>query len=387
MYYFSDPNAFSGTDSEKIQAALTDACRCGHRKVVIPPYNKERGENRWVIEKAIELPSDITVVIDNAYMVQADGVFDNMFIGENLRKPEGRLLSGTQKNIVLEGLGNAVLDGGSYNGLSESVSETGTFPHISRNNMLLFSNVDGFTVKNLKVKHQRWWALCFLYCRNGYIGNIDFEADFTFVHPDGVRRAYPPEGNDIEKYRSIYIKNADGIDLRCGCHNMVLENITGYTEDDSIALTALPGRTEELYGVEDAKDKDIHHVIIRNVLTKTICANVRLLNQGGTRLHDILIDGVYDAFNDEPYAEVLQKSFAYGHTLRIGDTHLYGSRQSTPEETYGITARNVVMRSAKALSVEGGLSDSLFESIRSIDRKETIFETERDSFVRVKWAL
>lgn len=366
MLYYADPNEYTGTDAEKIQAAVADAVRCGTRKVIVPPYNKVRGENRWVIEKAVELPSDITLIIDNAYLVQADGIFDNMFVNENLRKPEGRRLSGTQQNIRIEGIGNAVLDGGRYNGLHEHVSEKDGFPHISRNNTILFSGVDGFTVKNLRIKNQRWWALCFLFCRNGHLANIDFAADFTFVHPDGVRREFPPEGDYAVKYNSIYVKNADGIDLRSGCHNILIENITGYTEDDSIALTALAGRTEELYRVEDETDTDIHNVIIRDIRTKTICSNVRLLNQSGKKLYNILIDGVFDAPHDEPYASVLSSMNA-GFTVRIGDRYLYGSCQSTPDETRGITVRNVVLRTPTAFSVCGGLSDSTIENIRCYD--------------------
>ena len=135
--YYKDPNEFQGTDSERIQSAVYAAKKAGINKVVIPPFNGERGENKWVIEKAIKLPSDILVVIDNAYMVMADGVFENMFINENLRTPEGRVQAGRQKNIMLEGIGNAILSGGNYNGLSEETSGTASYPHVSFNNMIL----------------------------------------------------------------------------------------------------------------------------------------------------------------------------------------------------------------------------------------------------------
>lgn len=361
--YFSDPNDFSGSDSERIQQAVYKAKETGTNKIVIPPYNNERKENKWVIDKAIELPSDITVLIDNAYMVLADDVYSNMFINENLRKPEGRKMSGIQKNIVIEGQGHAVLDGGNYNGLCEGNSTKDGLPHVSFNNMILFSGVDGFQIKNIKVKNQRWWALDFLYCRNGYIGNIDFEADFTWCWPDGTRREAVPEN---ESYDRIYIKNADGIDLRCGCSNIIIENITGYTEDDSIALTAMNGSTEKLYGVTDADDADIHNVIIRNVMTKTACANVRLLNQGGPKLYNILIDGVFDGSKDGKYRDNI-KALGRGHGVRIGDRRNYGGDKSKPEDTYNITVRNVVSRSETALEIVGGLSDSFIENIKRFD--------------------
>lgn len=380
--YYKDPNEFWGTDSEKIQSAVAEAKKSGINKVVIPPFNKERGENKWVIEKAIKLPSDISIVVDNAYMVMADGVFENMFINENLRTDEGRKKSGTQKNITIEGIGNAVLSGGNYNGLSEAVSGTGDYPHISYNNMILFAGVDSFTVKNLKVKKQRWWALNFLYCKNGYIGNIDFEADFTWDWPDGVSREEAPVGDDYIEYKTIHVKNADGIDLRCGCSNIIIENITGYTEDDSVALTAVRGGTEELYRVEDESDFDIHNVIIRNIMTKTLCSNVRLLNQGGTKMYNILIDGVYDASFEEKYRNETNK-VNIGHGVQIGDTYNYGSRQNTPEETYNITVRNVFSRARLKLEVSGGLSDSLIENIKSFDKKEGRCDFSHADLVRV----
>lgn len=361
--YFADPNNFSGSDSEKIQQAVYQAKEKGVNKVVIPPYNNDRNENKWVIDKAIELPSDITISIDNAYMVLADGVYSNMFVNENLRKPEGRRISGTQKNIVIEGLGQAVLDGGNYNGLCEYNSGKDGLLHISFNNMILFSGVDGFKVNNLKVKNQRWWALNFLYCKNGYIGNIDFDADYTWRHKDGTLKEEAPLD---AKYEDTYIKNADGIDLRCGCSNILIENITGYTEDDSIALTAIQGGTEELYRVEDALDRDIHNVIIRNVMTKTLCSNVRLLNQGGTKLYNILIDGVFDCSYGEKQHDGARK-IGFGHGVQIGDRYNYGEYQNKPEDTYNITVRNVVSRSKNALEVTGGLSDSIIENIKRFD--------------------
>jgi hypothetical protein len=62
---------------------------------------------------------------------------------------------------------------------------------------------------------------------------------------------------------------------------------------------------------------------------------VRLLNQGGTKLHDILIDGVYDMGPESPH---MDRGYL---TIRIGDTHLYSTRFPTADETYNISVRNV----------------------------------------------
>lgn len=177
--------------------------------MVIPPFNKERGENKWVIEKAIKLPSDISIVVDNAYMVMADGVFDNMFINENLRTDEGRKKSGTQKNITIEGIGNAVLSGGNYNGLSEAVSGTGDYPHVSYNNMILFAGVDSFTVKNLKVKKQRWMGGLTPLCKTD-IRKYRFLRRLYVELPDGVSREEAPSATIISNIRRFHVKTRTG---------------------------------------------------------------------------------------------------------------------------------------------------------------------------------
>ena len=70
---------------------------------------------------------------------------------------------------------------------------------------------------------------------------------------------------------------------------------------------------------------------IRNIRTAAFCTNVRLLNQGDIKLHDIVIDGVYDMGRESVHMD--SGIFA----VRIGDTRLYGPRHSTEDETYNIT--------------------------------------------------
>jgi hypothetical protein len=71
------------------------------------------------------------------------------------------------------------------------------------------------------------------------------------------------------------ILNQDGIDLRLGCHDILIENISGQTDDDLIALTAIPRA-----GKTAVPADDIRHVIVRNI--KGYCRGghhiVRLLN-------------------------------------------------------------------------------------------------------------
>ena len=110
--YFYTANDFSGScDSERIQEAINAAAKDGVGKVVIPHYNKASDSTKWIIDRTILLPSDITVVLDNAYLIMAEGVMCRMFENSNAQLSVGKTMEGEQKNINIIGVGKAVLDG------------------------------------------------------------------------------------------------------------------------------------------------------------------------------------------------------------------------------------------------------------------------------------
>lgn len=310
----------------------------------------------WEIDEAIRLPSDFTLILDDAHLRMADGVYANMFVNEHHGTEAGSTVDGTDRNISLIGRGMAVLDGGKYNGLSEKTQLQNGLPPIWKNNLLLFTNVDGFRVSGIACRNQRWWALNFVYCRNGYIGNIDFCANDTAIDENGNEY----HGLKREKYNEVLVKNADGIDLRQGCRHILIENITGFTEDDSVALTALNGRLEQTFAVQGLPT-DLCNVEIRNIRTAAYCTNVRLLNQGDIRLHDILVDGVYDMSRESTH---MDKGL---YAVRIGDTHLYGRRHATEDETYNITVKNVRGSGEYVLSLAGGMKNLAYDGIEAAD--------------------
>ena len=298
----------------------------------------------YEISRAVRLPSFFTLILEDAHLRMADGVYDNMFVNEHHGTPEGNTVDGTDRCISVIGRGEAILDGGKYNGLSERNHSKNGMPPIWKNNLLLFTNVEGFKVSGLSCRNQRWWALNFIYCRGGYIGNIDFLACDIGIAPDGSEY----HGLVRKKYNEVLIKNADGIDLRQGCHDIVIENITGFTEDDTVALTGLYGSIEHEFAVEGLSS-DICNVQVRNIRSAAFCAVVRLLNQGGVRLHDITVDGVYDTALDCPCLD-------HGlYTVRVGDTRLYGERHATEDETYNIAIKNVRGAGDYVLSLAGSM--------------------------------
>ena len=322
--------------------------------------NEIRLSGSYEIEETILLPSDVTLILDNCYLKMADNTFCQMFRNASAEKKDVY-----DSNIHIIGVGNSVLDGGEYNGLSEKNSGRDGRPYIIVNNILTFSKVKKLSVSGLKIINMRWWALNFIACSDGHIHDIDFASDATVIDRETGERLYGFAGRG---YDEIYIKNADGIDLRLGCHDFLIENITGFTEDDTVALTALKSRIENYYPFPADAEESIHHVTVKNIRAAAQCGIVRLLNQGGTYLHDITVDGVYDTSQND---ERLDRG---DRGVKIGDRHLYGEYYPTEEETYNITVKNVEARAKVALSVCGEIKNLLIENINGFDSCETVIE-------------
>ncbi len=313
---------------------------------------------KWEIESAILIPSNFTLVLENCHLRMASGSFDNMIRNENAGDVLTRTAGKGDNNIRIKGVGEAILDGGEYNGLSERNAGKEGRPCIYVNNLLLFVNVNGFEVTDIHCRYQRWWALDFIYCSDGVIKNIDFLADDRGIDQYGnIYRGLVR----ARKFEPI-IRNADGIDIRHGCHDIKIENITGFTEDDTVALTAVKTINKMAFEV-DGKPLDICNIEVKNVRSEAFCSNVRLLSQGGIPVHDILIDGVYDMSENSSHMD------RGGYGVRLGDADdMYGLRHATEDEFYNITVRNVRSRATDAaLHLGGKMKNIVLENIEPFD--------------------
>lgn len=327
---------FIQNGSEIIQAKIDEISKQGLNKVVIT--------GNYEVKDTIYLPSNITLVLDDCHLRMADNTFCNMFRNVGLLD-KNRDLEKPDTNIRILGIGRAILDGGNYNGLSEQNSLKDGMPHIGNNWLVLFCNVENFEINNIEVRNQRHWALTFYSCRYGKIRNIDVRADHTRIDENGN----VVEGLKWGLYAQTRIKNADGIDIRVGCHDILIENITGFSEDDSVAITALHDKYAHEMGWWE--NDSIYNIIIRNIRTVTFCTNVRLLNQGGTKLYNILVDGVV-AQKNQKYVDNQGEA-----AVRVGDVGLYGSRHSTKEETYNISINNVFGGGRSAVRLAGEITN------------------------------
>ncbi len=311
--YASEQRFWGENDSQTIQNAVDYAEKTGLNRVVIPRFNRRTQTCLWDITSAILLPSNMTVVLEDAHLRLADGVFDNIFRNRNLFTPEGNTLEGEQSGIHILGTGNALLDGGVHNGLVEQMhrDDPVKYPRLSVNLMIFLHNVRQFTVSGLHFVNARWWAVCCVYCRWGKISDLDFR--FYADH-----------------------ENQDGVDLRVGCEYITIENITGVTGDDTVALTALP---QDHLVPETAlhvagKSWDIHDITIRNIISSTHgCGCIRFLCEQGAQEYNITVDGVKNT------SDVIT-----GSTILVGTTA--GAFLKQPHKMGDF--RNIVLRNITA---------------------------------------
>lgn len=333
------------SDSAMIQAAVDEAAKYG-AKVEIPRYNERTGEFIWNLDKTIFLHTGSYVVLDNCHLRLCDGEFIHFF--QNTAAGEGRrgetyYKKDRQYDITIEGHGNATLDGGKpldvcegdfnvYNSEGQFVEhrEIKGYNSMVVNIGILFINVERVSVSGLRFINDRYWGMAFYYCSFGTVRDIYFEA-----------------WGDIP--------NQDGIDIRTGCNNFLVENITGFTGDDTVALTGLDINSRPSPDL----CPDIHHIIIRDIRSKltTRCDTIRLLNQGGVKLYNILIDGVMDLSEEGDPLRALA-------AIRIGDLSDYRQRLNTLGETRDIVIRNVSTRAKFGAYIANTLCDATFENFK-----------------------
>ena len=366
-----NPNQFKGTDSERIEQALAAAKAEGFGKVVITKREDSDGRVYWLIDRAILLESDTTLVIDDCTRKLSDNCRDNFIRSANC----GIGITDDKRlhDIHIIGIGNALLLGAdrprstgdsgkpigspsyyygapqgrrSYgtDGGKDSENQKGDWRNIG----ILLTYLDRFSVRNLTIKDSHCWAMSHEHCCDGTLSHLRFESTAKKVI-DG---------------KEEFLLNQDGIDLRQGCHRITIENITGYTGDDLIALTTIGGGQKPA-GVVDSTmvagtlptdDDDISHVIIRDVLGHSAghCQIVRFLNSNGTKIHDIILENVIDDSTPDERANV---------TVRIGDKNPAWGGVTPLGDTYGIIINNIHSYSRHCILIAGSLSESSISNV------------------------
>lgn len=354
---------FNKNGGELIQNKIDAAVKEGTNCAVV--------NGNWEIEKTIKIPSNFHLVLEDCHLKMADNTVCNMFTNEHCRTEIGHTLAGQDHDIVLEGRGNAILDGGNHNGVYQTNSKlyewmpnpvlNGEKPHVTNNHTILFTNITRFTVKNISIHNHRFWAMNFIYCTYGKIQNIDFRANYYTFDKD-TKELFPFSSvRDItgESNRCVRVPNADGVNIRTGCHDIMIENITGYTEDDTVAIS--PNDIQlKAYTVSDAQ-RDVYNIVVRNVNSSALCSNVRIFNQTNDKLYNIFVDGVFDSSAESPY---MDRGYC---GVRVGDRTQYGTEKSPSENTYNIKIKNVYSRACTVIRLIGAMRNVTYENVNGYD--------------------
>ena len=384
------------TDNETIERAMAN--RTADGVVVIPPRESDVEPERreWLLDRAILVPENTTVVLRNCTIKLSDRCRDNFFRSANcgigIENP-ARI-----HNVHIRGEGLCALvgadhpratgDGGkilanpcpytpedlcrlapwvpeerrSPEKLSfdldshshsfgtdagkEGESQYGDWRGVG----VLLANVEDFSIENLRIVKSHGWAISLEACANGRVEKIHFDANMS-KEIDGML-------NNME--------NQDGIDLRNGCHHIIVSDITGCTGDDVIALTAIvpdewtykPGgsmRTTHVMPNDwNRRDRDIHDVIIRNVIAwSQLCWTIRLL-PCNTKIWNVVIDGVIDTPS--------RGQDTHHGVLLLGEPDS-GYGRNLPGSMRNVTISNLLCNSMHPITVAGYLKDSVITNV------------------------
>ncbi|ULT40337.1 glycoside hydrolase family 28 protein [Niabella defluvii] len=246
------PNMFKkGSQIERIQQAI-DKARKYNAKVVIPGYDEVKKTAIWLIDKAILLPGNAVLELDNCTIKLSDHCRDNFIRSANAGlgisdvKPLGNIRIIGKGNVLLEGAANPRATGDHNKtlskdpeGFNQSYGSDAGKPGENqkggwRNHAVILAHVDVFEISGIKLKDYHAHGIVLERCTNGVVRDITFQ----------VRQAVTIAG--VEKQ----VLNQDGMGVRFGCRNIIIERCQGNSGDDFINIgltdTGVPAGAENV---------------------------------------------------------------------------------------------------------------------------------------------
>ena len=386
-------NDFHGLcDNDVIEKAIANKGVDGI--VVISPRMSDVEPERsyWLLDRAILLPENTTLILRNCMLKLSDRCRDNFIRSANcgLGIEDPRRI----QNIHIRGDGLCVLQGADHprstgdggkilanpcpfevedlcrlaDWIPEERKRSGQLEFLERHDHtygtdfgkagesqkgdwrnigILLANVEHFSISGLKMVEGHGWHISLAECAYGCVEKIEFDACMSKVI-DGMR---------------MNMENQDGIDIRNGCHHISISDITGRTGDDVVALTAIAGdtvrpggqlqTTHVMHSDWSRRDRNIHDIQIRNVTAHSfLCYTVRLL-PANAKIWNVVVDGIIDT------SPVVHD---HGGTVLLGEPDsAYG--KNYPDGLRFITVSNVICGSKRAVRVSGYLWDSVISNV------------------------
>jgi len=358
------PNQFKGNDIQRIRSAI-EAAKEKTGKIIIPALNAN-GTNLWLLDSAILVPGNMTIILDNCTLQLSDQCRDNMFRSDNVGI--GITDPVRIENIKIIGLGDVLLkgannprstgDGARMLTLDPAKEKANGNWRVSygsdagkegkkqkgdwRNIMILMAYVDGFKLENINIENTHAWAVSFERVKNTDISDI---------------RINNPEKIFIDG-REVLVSNKDGINLRHGCKNFRIDNISGRTGDDFIALSSLDTGADghdngnlnstmvtsrKWSGPED----DTEEVVITNIACQTKYRGVAIRASDSASIHDVYINGL-----------ICREWDGYTNSILIGGIG-YG-KPSHPGKINNIYATNITGGGRSLILIEAAIANCSF---------------------------
>lgn len=378
-----NPNAFEGTDTERILQAIETAKTSTH--VVRIPKENANGTSKWMIDSALLLPSNMTLILDNCTLQLSDTSRDNLFRSDNVG--EGITDPVWNENIRIYGIGNAVLKGAvnpratgdgartlSLNPQAEQekgnwrvsygsdagkpgLKQTGDW----RNIMVLIGYVRDFSLKNVRFENAHGWTISFERTVGIDLSDVTiFNEEFVTVDGEQLMTA-----------------NKDGINLRQGCKNVRIDHVSGVTGDDFIALSNLdtapdiPKQNGDIngsmvtasrwYGPED----DIEQVVITNISCENRYRAVAIRGSDRAGIHHIYISGLIFRATEDRYEALLIGGRGYGE-------------ESLPGKIHTIQAMNIMGNGQSLVRIQAKVANCHFLNgmYTGVNERATLYEVD-----------
>lgn len=323
-----------------------------------------------MIDKAILLDSNTTLLLQNCIVKQNNYVYDNIFRGANIVLPEpdsdDNMFYVPEtieyiENVNIIGDGNSKLVGPDIN----RIYDGNRVPSYQGQEMV----GDQYGARAL--------SICFTCVKGGSIQGVDFEQTRMYA----IQLEYCEDFlvKDIEVTSSC--KNGDGIDVRTGCRNVVIKNFNGKTSDDLIAINShFSDKDENTYYVcpmkyswrweKNISDdlKEINGVYIDGAINRTQSTHRAVGAWAINPIHNISINNV-TIEGDITSDNVGHIDIAGINTLRISNIIFNKTSDSYP----AISARNVtnsmivnVKRKNSSLTAIGEYSSSVLINVDGI---------------------
>lgn len=305
IFFVADYIKEGKTDSECILNCFYSSKEFKNRIII---FDKKD----WFLDEAILIPSHTTIIIDGVKIKQNDYVFDNVFRADNMalnpKNPNGYPISISKtSHIKIIGKNGAIIEGPEKNGtmmhptFKEEQLLIGDYWGW-RGFQILFSICEDFEISGLTFYKQRSWAISVDRSKNGYFHDLAFYST---------------------------VKNGDGLNIRVGCNNILIENITGDTTDDLVAINSIESNVKYPYNqyvfplvpstifveTEEISERFIHHIIVQNITTYAV-SGVALISRYGNKIFDVLIQNVMD-LHTEPFVHPLYEDPSKPNNLKL----------------------------------------------------------------------